>query len=84
MASIGLGLNVLNCLQTEKAFFQIKIPLTSADEVLLLYSQWGLVIILKQKTSSERVIKFNSLSWTADSKVHVAHISHVIIAYTLK
>ena len=28
---------------------------------------------------SEWVIKFNGLSWTADSEVHIVHISHVII-----
>ena len=30
----------------------------------------------------EWVIKFNSLSWTADREVHVVQISCVIIAYT--
>ena len=30
------------------------------------------------------VSEFNILSWTADSKVHVVHISRVIIAYTLE
>ena len=33
---------------------------------------------------SEWVIKFNSLSRTADSEVHIIHISRVIIACTLK
>ena len=33
---------------------------------------------------SEWVIKFNVLSWTADSEVHIVHISCVIIAYTLE
>ena len=33
---------------------------------------------------SECVIKFNSLSWTADSEVHVVHKSNVIIAYILE
>ena len=33
---------------------------------------------------SEWVIKFNGLSRTADSKVHIVHISRVIIACTLK
>ena len=33
---------------------------------------------------SEGVVKFNSLSWTADSEVHIVHISRVIIAYTLE
>ena len=32
--------------------------------------------------SSEWVIKFNGLSWTADSEVHAVHISCVIIACT--
>ena len=32
---------------------------------------------------SEWVIKFNNISWTADSEVHVVHISCVIIAYKL-
>ena len=35
-------------------------------------------------TVSERVFKLNRLSWTVDSDVHVVHISHVIIAYTLE
>ena len=34
--------------------------------------------------TSEWVIKFNGLSRTADSEVHIVHISHVIIACTLK
>ena len=33
---------------------------------------------------SEWVIQFNSLSQIVDSKVHVIHISHVIITYTLE
>ena len=33
---------------------------------------------------SEWVIKFNGLSRTVDSKVHIVHISRVIIAYTLE
>ena len=33
---------------------------------------------------SECVIKFNSLSGAADSKVHIVHISRVITAYTLE
>ena len=33
---------------------------------------------------SEWVIKFNGLSRTADSEVHIVHISRVIIAWTLK
>ena len=33
---------------------------------------------------SEWVIKFNGLSRTADSEVHIVHISRVIIACTLK
>ena len=33
---------------------------------------------------SEWVIKFDSLSWTADSEVHVVQISYVIIAYILE
>ena len=32
---------------------------------------------------SEWVIKFNGLSQTADSEVHIVHISRVIIACTL-
>ena len=32
---------------------------------------------------SEWVIKFNSLSWTADSEVHVVHMISVIIVFTL-
>ena len=35
-------------------------------------------------TVSEWVIKFNGLSRTADSEVHIVHISRVIIACTLK
>ena len=30
------------------------------------------------------IIKFNGLSWTADSEVHVIHISCLIITYTLE
>ena len=40
--------------------------------------------ILVKNSPSDRVIKFNSHSWTADSEVHVVHISHVIIAYPLE
>ena len=42
--------------------------------------------ILELATSpvSEWVIKFNGLSRTADSEVHIVHISRVIIACTLK
>ena len=32
----------------------------------------------------EWVIKLNSFSWTAVSKVHVVHINHVIMTYTLE
>ena len=48
----------------------------------------GLVPIQHQDISnyqvSEWVIKFNGLSRTADSEVHIVHISRVIIACTLK
>ena len=41
-------------------------------------------VTLNQLWLSEWVIKFNGLSWTADIEVHVVHISHVIIVYTLE
>ena len=45
---------------------------------------WTMTTIPFQPGVSEWVIKFNGLSWTADSEVHVVHISCVIIAYTLE
>ena len=39
---------------------------------------------LQQSTFQEWVIKFSSLSETADSEVHIVHMSHAIIAYTLE
>ena len=39
---------------------------------------------MKYHHKSEWVIKFNNLSWTADSAVHVIHISCVIITYALE
>ena len=44
----------------------------------------GITISSKLSRVSEWVIKFYSLSRTADSEVHIVHISRVIIACTLK
>ena len=46
---------------------------------MLIYHQEGPVTI---DWVSESVIKFNSLSQTADSKIYVIHIRHVIMTYT--
>ena len=41
-------------------------------------------LLNNQSSCQEWVIKFNGLSRTADSEVHIVHISRVIIACTLK
>ena len=50
----------------------------------MMTSSWPNVSCLHQDWESEWVIKFNGLSRTADSEVHIVHISRVIIACTLK
>ena len=42
------------------------------------------ICIARPQWVDEWVIKFNDISWIADSKVHVIHIGRVIITYTLE
>ena len=55
---------------------------TNAKSTLVLVMAW--CCQFHSKWVSEWVIKFYSLSRTADSEVHIVHISRVIIACTLK
>ena len=48
------------------------------------WQEYNLLFSVNQNQVSEWVIKFNGLSRTADSEVHIVHISRVIIACTLK
>ena len=57
-------------------FIQYKTLLTVKNHTVI-YSNDD----LSNNTMSEWVIKFNCLS---DSKVHIVHISSVIVAYTLE
>ena len=56
----------------------------------LVISNWIQIVNFSTRVTmkfdgvSEWVIKFNGLSRTADSEVHIVHISRVIIACTLK
>ena len=51
---------------------------------LNVFIPFGAEFISAEKWVSEWVIKFNGLSRTADSEVHIVHISRVIMAFTLK
>ena len=60
--------------------------------ILMKFSSLAALEVVNMTTSSAAsdgnfakwVIKFNGLSWTADSEVHVVHISRVIITYALE
>ena len=54
------------------------------NETLALKKSHMVQWYISQNKGSEWVIKFNGLSWTADSEVHIVHVSCVILAYKLK
>ena len=54
------------------------------DDIFVSVSADDLVIKRTRGRVNEWVIKFNSLSWTADAAIHVIHIRCVITSYTLE
>ena len=50
----------------------------------LHFSEENVCTYILKFAPEEPESKFNGLSWTVDREVHVVHISHVIIAYTLE
>ena len=58
--------------------------LTKDIPISPLRARCGVSVVSSLEWVSEWMIKFNGLSRTADSEVHVVHVSHVIIACTLE